>query len=188
MERGHLRAGWVAGDDAFGMSPSFQSGMCYLPGAGWPLEPAWTRRTIRGAGVPESPSWWTDRAQRRIAGGCLAGDRRWRRDPRGRGAICSAQRVRVTRSASPARWLRWAVYRRNLSSRRLLLVRTREDTDPTDERQHPGQAPSNQRPPTVGSAPASHAHFVPPRTSLLEPSTSNQRPPTVGSASNPDQQ
>ena len=49
---GHLRAGWVAGDDAFGMSPSFRDGLAALgmryvldvPGSTpvWPLEPAWT--------------------------------------------------------------------------------------------------------------------------------------------------
>ena len=27
LERGHLKAGWVAGDDAFGMSPSFREGL-----------------------------------------------------------------------------------------------------------------------------------------------------------------
>ena len=27
LERGDLRAGWVAGDDAFGMSPSFRDGL-----------------------------------------------------------------------------------------------------------------------------------------------------------------
>ena len=30
LERGHLRAGWVAGDDAFGMSPSFREGLAAL--------------------------------------------------------------------------------------------------------------------------------------------------------------
>ena len=50
-ERGHLKSGWVAGDDAFGMSPSFREalaalGMRYyvldVPGSTpvWPLEPA----------------------------------------------------------------------------------------------------------------------------------------------------
>ena len=52
LERGHLRAGWVAGDDAFGVSPSFREGLAALgmryvldgPGGTtlWPLEPAWT--------------------------------------------------------------------------------------------------------------------------------------------------
>ena len=30
LERGHLRAGWVAADDAFGMSPSFREGLAAL--------------------------------------------------------------------------------------------------------------------------------------------------------------
>ncbi len=30
LERGHLRAGWVAGDEAFGMSPSFREGLAAL--------------------------------------------------------------------------------------------------------------------------------------------------------------
>ena len=48
---GHLKAGWVAGDDAFGMSPTFREslaglGMRYVldvPGSTpvWPLEPSW---------------------------------------------------------------------------------------------------------------------------------------------------
>ena len=70
LERGHLRAGWVAGDDAFGMSPSFREGlaaqgMCYVldvPGGTtvWPLEPAWTSADYQGFGRPRKPSWWTD--------------------------------------------------------------------------------------------------------------------------------
>ena len=71
LERGHLRAGWVAGDDAFGMSPSFREGLAALRGCAtcwtFPAAPPsgpWSRlgpvRTIRGSGVPESPSWWTD--------------------------------------------------------------------------------------------------------------------------------
>ena len=65
LERGHLRAGWVAGDDAFGMSPSFREGLAALgmryvldvPGGTtvWPLEPVWS---IRGSGVPASLGWW----------------------------------------------------------------------------------------------------------------------------------
>ena len=51
LERGHLRADWVAGDDAFGMSPSFREGLAALGmlyvldvPAGftvWPPEPEW---------------------------------------------------------------------------------------------------------------------------------------------------
>ena len=68
MERGHLRAGWVAGDDAFGMSPSFREGLAALgcatcwtfPAA--PRSGRWSQpgpvRSIRGSGVPASPGWW----------------------------------------------------------------------------------------------------------------------------------
>ena len=67
LERGHLRAKWVAGDDAFGMSPSFS-------GTGWrrwgcttcwtsPAAPRcgrWSRlgpvRSIRDSGVHANPS------------------------------------------------------------------------------------------------------------------------------------
>ena len=62
---GHLKAGWVAGDDAFGMSPSFREslaglGMRYVldvPGSTpvWPLELAWTSPGLRGPGAPASP-------------------------------------------------------------------------------------------------------------------------------------
>ena len=64
-ERGHLRAKWVAGDDAFGMSPSFRDGLAALgmqyvldvPGGStvWPLEPAWTSPEHQGIGRPRKP-------------------------------------------------------------------------------------------------------------------------------------
>ena len=62
MELGHLKAGWVAGDDAFGMSPSFREGLAVLgmwyvldvPGGttAWPLEPALTSPEYQGSGRP----------------------------------------------------------------------------------------------------------------------------------------
>ena len=62
MELGHLEAGWVAGDDAFGMSPSFREGLAALgmryvldvPGGttAWPLEPAWTSPEYPGNSHP----------------------------------------------------------------------------------------------------------------------------------------
>ena len=65
LELGHLKAGWVAGDDAFGMSPSFREGLAALgmrylldgPGGTtlWPLEPAWTSPAYQGrGGVPQT--------------------------------------------------------------------------------------------------------------------------------------
>ena len=108
LERGHLRAGWVAGDDAFGMSPSFRErlaaqGMWYVldvPGGTtvWPLEPAWTSADYQG--VRASPKAQAggrtaadhEAAQRRIAGGCLAGDN-------GGGGIPGAEELYVQRPA-----------------------------------------------------------------------------------------
>ena len=63
---GHLKAGWVAGDDAkVGMSPSFREslaglGMRYVldvPGSTpvWPLELAWTSPGSQGSGRPRKP-------------------------------------------------------------------------------------------------------------------------------------
>ena len=62
---GHLKAGWVAGDDALGMSPSFREslaglGMRYVldvPGSTpvWPLELAWSSLGAQGSGRPGKP-------------------------------------------------------------------------------------------------------------------------------------
>ena len=58
LERDHLKAGWVAGDDAFGMSPSFRNGLAALgmryvldvPAGftAWPTEPEWTSPAYQG--------------------------------------------------------------------------------------------------------------------------------------------
>ena len=63
LERGHLQAGWVAGDDAFGMSPSFREGLAALEmryvldvPAGftvWPEEPERTSPAYQGRGAPD---------------------------------------------------------------------------------------------------------------------------------------
>ena len=65
LERGHLRAGWVAGDDAFGMSPSFREGLAALGTryvldvpAGftvWPPDPERTSPAYQGRGAPRKP-------------------------------------------------------------------------------------------------------------------------------------
>ena len=67
VEVGHMRAGWVAADDAFGMSPSFREGlaalgMCYVLDvpAGftvWPVEPERPVRRIRAGDSPANPGW-----------------------------------------------------------------------------------------------------------------------------------
>ena len=65
LQFGHLKAEWVAGDDAFGMSPSFRDalaamGMSYVldvPGSTsvWPLEPVWTSPEYQELGRPRKP-------------------------------------------------------------------------------------------------------------------------------------
>ena len=65
LARGHLRAGWVAADDAFGMSPSFREGLASLGmwyvldvPAGftvWPPEPERTSPAYQGRGRPANP-------------------------------------------------------------------------------------------------------------------------------------
>ena len=73
LELGYLRAEWVAGDDAFGMSPTFREGLAALgmryvlevPAPGPKFRAAlrsgpWTRlgpvRNIRGSAAPANPS------------------------------------------------------------------------------------------------------------------------------------
>ena len=145
QERGHLRAGWVAGDDAFGMSPSFREGLAALGmryvldvPAGftvWPPEPERTSPAYQGRGAPRKP---------RLVGGQrrtmtersdeLPGDA-WREITVAEGSqgsrsyLFSAQRVRPTSRRKPGE-IHWAVYRRNLdgSEPRYYLSNAPEDT------------------------------------------------------------
>ena len=68
LERGHLQAGWVAGDDAFGMSPSFRDGLAALGmryvsdvPAGFTVglrSRSGLVRPIRAVGHPANPGCW----------------------------------------------------------------------------------------------------------------------------------
>ena len=63
--RGYLASQWVAGDSAFGMSPSLREGLaaaemcCVLDVrpdmTAWPLEPTWTDPPYQGNGRPPKP-------------------------------------------------------------------------------------------------------------------------------------
>ena len=63
--RGYLKAQWVAGDSAFGMSPALReglaaTGMLYVWDVRpdmtvWPLEPTWTDPPYQGNGRPRKP-------------------------------------------------------------------------------------------------------------------------------------
>ena len=145
LERGHLEAVWVAGDDAFGMSPSFRDGLAALgmhyvldvPGGStvWPLEPAWTSAEYQGFGRPRKPRLRD--GQRRTMeqrSNELPGDA-WREITVGEGSQgprsyrFSAQRVRPTSRRKPGA-IHWAIYRRNLdgSEPRYYLSNAPEDT------------------------------------------------------------
>ena len=145
LERGHLKAGWVAGDDAFGMSPSFRDGLeslgiwCVLDvPAGftvWPLEPERTSPAYQGRGAPRKP---------RLVGGQRGTMEQrsdelpaeaWREITVAEGSQgprtyrFSAQRMRPTIRRKPGE-IHWAVYRRNLdgSEPRYYLSNAPEDT------------------------------------------------------------
>ena len=145
LERGHLRAGWVAGDDAFGMSPSFRDGLAALgmhyvldvPGGTtvWPLEPAWTSAEYQGFGRPRKPR--SRDGQRRTMeqrSDELPGEA-WREITVAEGSQgprsyqFSAQQVRPTSKRKPGE-IHWAIYRRNLdgSEPRYYLSNAPEDT------------------------------------------------------------
>ncbi len=139
MELGHLKAGWVTGDDAFRMSPSFREGLAALgmwyvpdvPGGttAWPLEPAWTSPEYQGSGRPRKPRLRDGQRSDELQ------EEAWReitvaegsQGPRSYGF--SAQRVRPTRRRKPGE-IHWAVYRRNLdgSEPRYYLSNAPEDT------------------------------------------------------------
>ena len=145
LELGHLKAGLVAADDAFGISPSFRDGLAALgmryvldvPGGTtvWPLEPAWTSPEYQGFGRPRKPK--LREGQRRTMAGRSdeLPDEAWREITVAEGSQgprsyqFSAQRVRPTSKRKPGE-IHWAVYRRNLdgSEPRYYLSNAPEDT------------------------------------------------------------
>ena len=142
---GHLKAGWVAGDDAFGMSPSFREslaglGMRYVldvPGSTpvWPLELAWTSPGSQGFGRPRKPRLRDGQRRTMEQRSDELPDKAWREITVAQGSqgprsyMFCAQRVRVTRKGKPGQEA-WAVYRRNLdgSEPRYYLSNAAEDT------------------------------------------------------------
>ena len=145
MELGYLRAQWVAGDDAFGMSPSFREGlealgMWYVldvPGSTtvWPLEPAWTSPEYPGFGRPRKPRLRSGQRRTMEQRGDELPDEAWQEITVAQGSQgprtyrFSAQRVRATRRRKPGEE-GWAVWRRNLdgSEPRYYLSNAPEDT------------------------------------------------------------
>ena len=145
LERGHLRAGWVAGDDAFGMSPSFRDGLESLGiwyvldvPAGftvWPLEPERTSPAYQGRGAPRKPRLVSGQRRTMEERSDELPAEAWREITVAEGSqgprsyLFSAQRVRPTSRRKPGE-IHWAVYRRNLdgSEPRYYLSNAPEDT------------------------------------------------------------
>ena len=145
LERGHLKAGWVAGDDAFGMSPSFREGLAALgmryvldvPGTTtvWPLEPAWTSPEQQGIGRPRKPKLVAGQRRTMAERSDELPEGAWREITVAEGSQgprsyqFSAQRVRPTSKRKPGE-IHWAVYRQNLdgSEPRYYLSNAPEDT------------------------------------------------------------
>ena len=144
LERGHLKAGWVVGDDAFGTSPSFREGLAALGVryvldilAGftvWPEEPERTRPAYQGRGAPRKPrlvgGQWRTMTERSAE----LPEEAWREitvDEGSQGPRSyrfSAQRVRPT-SRRRLGEIHWAICRRNLdgSEPRYYLSNAPED-------------------------------------------------------------
>ena len=129
LQLGHLRAQWVAGDDSFGMSPSFREvlavlGMRYVldvPGGAtvWPLELAWTSPEYQEFGRPRNPKLGDGQRRTMEQRSDELPDEAWREITVAQGSQgprtyrFSAQRVRATKRRKPGEET-WAVYRRNL--------------------------------------------------------------------------
>ena len=129
LQLGHLEAGWVAGDDAFGMSPFFRDGLAALgmryvldvPGSTpvWPLEPEWTSPEYQGCGRPRKPKLGNGQRRTMEQRSDELPDEAWREITVAQGSQgprtyqFSAQRVRPTAKRKPGE-IHWALYRRNL--------------------------------------------------------------------------
>ena len=128
-ELGHLRAKWVAGDDAFGMSPSFREGLAAqgmwyvldVPGATtvWPLEPSWTNPEYQGFGRPRKPKLRDGQRRTMEQRSDELPEEAWREITVAEGSQgprtyrFSTQRVRVTKRRKPGEVV-WAIRRCNL--------------------------------------------------------------------------
>ena len=145
VELGHLKARWVAADDAFGMSPSFREslaalGMHYVLDvpAGftvWPVELEWTASVYRGRGAPPKPKLKAGQKRTMEQRSDELPEDAWQEITVAQGSqgprsyLFSAQRVRPTSKRKPGE-IHWAVYRRNLdgSEPRYYLSNAPEDT------------------------------------------------------------
>ena len=117
LELGHLRAGWVAGDDAFGMSPSFRKGLAalgmhyVLDVSGnftvWPLEPERTTPAYQDRGAPRKPRLRDGQRRTMEQRAAATPEEAWREITAAQGSQgtriyrFNAQRVRATKRCKP---------------------------------------------------------------------------------------
>ena len=145
LQLGHLKAGWVAADDAFGMSPSFREDLAALgvryvldvPGnfTVWPLELAWTSPGYQGCGRLRKPRLRDGQRRTMEQLSDELPEDAWREITVAQGSQgprvyqFSAQRVRPTSRGKPGE-IQWAIWRRNLdgSEPRYYLSNAPEDT------------------------------------------------------------
>ena len=145
LKRGHLPAGWIAGGDAFGMSPSFREGLAALgmryvldvpPGfTVWPMEPEWRTPQYQGRGTPRKPKLKEGQRQTMAEAADAIPAEAWREIALAEGSQgprsyqFSAQRLRPTSRRKPGE-IHWVIWRRNLdgSEPRYYLSNAPEDT------------------------------------------------------------
>ena len=143
--RGCLSAQWVAGDDAFGMSPAFRDGLAaqgmqYVLDVRpdmtvWPLEPVWSKPAYQGFGCPRQPRLRSGQRLAMAERSSALPEESWREITVAEGSQgprtyrFDAQRVRETRDRKPG-GVAWAIYRQNLdgSEPRDYLSNAPEDT------------------------------------------------------------
>ena len=129
LERGYLEASWVAGDDAFGMSPSFRDGlgalgMRYVLDVPegftvWPVEPEWAAPVYQGRAGPPKPKLVDGQKRTMAERGDELPEDAWREITVAQGTqgprsyMFSVQRVRPTSRRKPGE-VHWAIWRRNL--------------------------------------------------------------------------
>ena len=142
---GHLKAGWVAADDAFGMSPSFRDGSAALGmnyvlvvprnTTVWPFELGWTSPGHQGCGRPRKPRLRDGQRRTMEQRSDELPEDAWQEITVAQGSQgprtyrFSAQRVRPTSRRKPGE-IQWAIFRRNLdgSEPRYYLSNAPEDT------------------------------------------------------------
>ena len=143
--RGHLRAQWVAGDSAFGMSPPLREGLAAVgmryvldtrpDMTVWPLEPAWTDPPYQGNGRPRKPRLRGGQRETMLERAAAIPADGWREITVAEGSQgprtyrYSVQRVRATKRRQPGEIL-WAIYRQNRdgSEPRYYLSNAHDDT------------------------------------------------------------